>query len=696
MSESLSISFDPSFAWPILGVLAVAAILVCAVGVWRNARGAWWRVAGATLILLALANPTLIEEQRSPLDDVVLMLVDRSTSQRVADRTALTEETAGAIEAQLRARPGLDVRVVEVDSAGIGTGAGRADAGTRLMTAVERALADAPRTRLAGVIALTDGQIHDAPGADTLSQTPGPFHVLITGSPGERDRRIEIAEASGYGLVGREQTITVRIDDPGAEGEIADVTIRYDGGEGRTILAPVGIPFDIAVSIDHAGSNVYEIEVSPGEEELTLINNRVVAEVNGVRDRLRVLLVSGEPHAGERMWRDLLKSDPAVDLIHFTILRPPEKNDSTPVTELSLISFPVRELFEIQIDEFDLIIFDRYRRRGVLPPAYLENIANYVRNGGAFLEAVGPTFATPLSLYNTPLGAVLPGRPTGDVLEQGYKPELTETGRRHPVTSILQSFDSDDGGPRWGRWFRVVGTDRTSGETVMADDSGNPLLILDRVGEGRVAQIMSDQIWLWARGYEGGGPYQELLRRIAHWLMKEPALEESALRADVQGDRITIERQSLEDSDQPVEVTDPSGNRQSVDLGPSDEHGIARGTLTADEPGLYRLDDGERVTLAAVGGVNPVELADVRATDAILRPVADTTGGGVYWLGEDGTPDIRMVDPGRATAGGSWLGLRANGDYVVTGVRDIPLMPAAAALILIVGAMMVAWRREGR
>ncbi|MGF1627255.1 MAG: hypothetical protein ACFCVH_20420 [Alphaproteobacteria bacterium] len=692
MSDALSISFEPAFAWPILGVLAIAAVLVCSIGIWRNARGAWWRVAGAGLLLLALANPTLIEEQRSPLDDIALIVIDESTSQRVAGREDLTRETADAIEAELRAQPGLDVRVARVDSAG----AGSTDQGTRLMSAVEVALADAPRSRLAGVIALTDGQVHDVPSGDALGLTPGPFHVLLTGRPDERDRRIEIVEASGFGLVGREQAITVRIDDPGAEGEIAELSIRYGGGEAETMPAIVGQPFDITVGVDHAGSNVYEIEVEPGESELTLINNRVVAEINGVRDRLRVLLVSGEPHAGERMWRDLLKSDPSVDLIHFTILRPPEKHDNTPVTELSLISFPVRELFEIQIDEFDLIIFDRYRRRGVLPPAYLENIANYVRNGGAFLEAVGPTFATPLSLYNTPLGPVLPGAPTGLVMEEGFLPELTDVGRRHPVTSILQSFEDADGVPSWGRWFRIIDTERTSGDIVMSDQTGRPLLILDRVGEGRIAQIMSDQIWLWARGYEGGGPYQELLRRIAHWLMREPALEEDALRADVQGDQITIERQSLEDSDAPVEVTGPSGSTEQVTLGEPDDHGIARGTLRVDEPGLYRLGDGTRVALAAVGGVNPVELADVRATDALLRPVADATGGGLYWLAEDGTPDIRMVAAGRSTAGSRWLGLRANGDFVVTGVRDIPLMPAALALALIVAAMMIAWRREGR
>ena len=200
---------------------------------------------------------------------------------------------------------------------------------------------------------------------------------------------------------------------------------------------PVGRDVPLSIPIDHGGPNVVELEVEPGPRELTLVNNRAAIVVNGVRDRLKVLLVSGEPHPGERVWRNMLKSDPSVDLVHFTILRPPEKQDGTPIRELSLIAFPIRELFDVKLDEFDLIIFDRYSRRGVIPQPYLQNVVNYVRNGGAFLEATGPSFGTPLSLFRTPLGDILPTEPTGNVEEEGFKPELTALGWRHPVTADL-------------------------------------------------------------------------------------------------------------------------------------------------------------------------------------------------------------------------------------------------------------------
>ena len=229
--------------------------------------------------------------------------------------------------------------------------------------------------------------------------------------------------------------------------------------------------------------------------------------VNGVRDRLRVLLVSGEPHAGERVWRNLLKSDPSVDLVHFTILRPPEKQDDTPIRELSLIAFPIRELFDTKLDDFDLIIFDRYSRRGVIPDAYLDNVVRYVRNGGALLDAAGPNFGTPMSLARTPLGTILPAEPTGEVYDEGFKPALTDLGRRHPVTEGLPGAGPRDGEASWGRWFRQVDTRvRHGGVVLMTGDRGDPLLVLDRVGKGRVAQLMSDEMWFWARGFEGGGP----------------------------------------------------------------------------------------------------------------------------------------------------------------------------------------------
>src|SRR6185437_2863304 len=588
----------------------------------------------------------------------------------------------------------LDVRIVHAGAPD--PNAALADTGTELYTALSRALADVPRQRIAGAVMITDGEVHDMPPPGRLA-FKAPLHVLLTGNPGEADRRLVVKNAPSFGLVGKEQQVVVRVEDlpQGAPGEEARLTLRKDGGPPVTRLVPVGSDIPLKVAIDHGGPNVFEVSVDAGPHELTLDNNRAAFVVNGVRDRLKVLLVSGEPHQGERTWRNILKSDPSVDLIHFTILRPPEKQDGTPIRELSLIAFPIRELFDVKLHEFDLVIFDRYRHRSILPPVYLDNIARYVRDGGALLEAAGPSFGTPLSLYRTPLGAVLPAEPTGNVYEQGFQPRITAVGERDPVTAGLPGDPGDGSAPKWGRWFRYVEAEPHRGVTVMSGYDGKPLMVLDHEGKGRVAQLLSDQMWLWTRGFEGGGPQAELLRRVVYWLMKEPELEENDLRARVQGNRLVVTRQSLEPDDRPVQIVGPGGKLETLKLQPT-HGGQSSGSLAISESGLYRVSDGTHTALAAAGALNPIEFADVRTTDQKVKSDVQATGGGIFWVGSGAVPEPRRIDPDRNGAGRNWMGFRANGDYVVTGVQEIPLLPGLAALLLALGLFVAAWRREGR
>ncbi|MBV9858537.1 MAG: hypothetical protein JO038_00310 [Alphaproteobacteria bacterium] len=693
--NAYTIAAAPLVPWWALAALTGAAALVVALGLWRRARGVFWRLAAVAMLLAALVNPSLVEEKRSPLRDVAIIVVDESPSQAIGNRTQASEAALAALQQQLSREPDLDLRIVRAGKPQPGAG----DDGTRLFTALGRAMSDVPRQRLAGVIMLTDGQVHDVPTGDANELLGAPLHVLLSGQPNEGDRRLVVAQAPSFGLVGKEAALTVRVEDlpqskAGSQGQ-ARLTWRKDGGGPHQVSVPTGRDVPLSVPIDHGGPNVLELEVEAGPQELTLANNRAAVVVNGVRDRLRVLLVSGEPHAGERVWRNILKSDPSVDLVHFTILRPPEKQDGTPIRELSLIAFPIRELFDVKLDEFDLIIFDRYSRRGVIPQAYIENVVRYVRNGGAFLEAAGPSFGTPMSLFRTPLGEILPTEPTGNVFEEGYKPELTDLGRRHPVTADLPGAGKPGEQPGWGRWFRQVEARAHHGNTVMNGEHGEPLLVLDRVGKGRVAQLLSDQMWLWARGFEGGGPQAELLRRLAYWLMKEPDLEENDLRAMVEGDRLVVTRQSLEPDNRPVTVTAPDGSTQSLTLA-AESGGRSVGTLAIAQMGLYRVTDGTRTALAAAGPLNPVELADVRTTPDKLAPVVAATGGGMFWAGNGAIPELRRVSPGRSTVGHGWIGLRQNGDYVVTGFAETPLLPGIAALLLTLGTLLAAWRREGR
>ena len=697
MTSLDAVVFSPLVPVWLIGALAGAGVAMVVFALWRGANGLIWRGLAIAAVLAALANPSLIAEEREGRPDVAVVVADRSQSQTIGERSNATDEALAILTERLAALDDLEVRFVE---AGRITEGGGGDDGTLLFGALTQALSDVPPDQVAGAIFITDGQVHDAPDTAEQMGLGAPLHVLLTGTRDAADRRLVIDNAPTYGIVGDQLGVTLQIIDSGRPEEdraprLARVTLTLDGGPSRVHRVPIGAPQTIPFTLDHGGVTVIELEVEEGPAELTLQNNRAAIGVSGVRERLRVLLVSGQPHAGERTWRNLLKADPSVDLVHFTILRPPEKQDGTSVRELSLIAFPTRELFEVKLDEFDLIIFDRYRRRGVLLPTYVQNIAQYVLDGGALLEAAGPAFATPLSLFRTPLGRVLPAAPTGAVFNEGFRPDLTEVGRRHPVTASLPGAPAPGEEPDWGRWFRQIDTDRISGTALLSGVAARPLLVLDRVGEGRVAQLLSDHAWLWARGFEGGGPQAELLRRLAHWLMKEPDLEEEELRAVAAGNTIHIERRSLEPGGPPVTLTTPTGRAIELTLEDGGD-GRATATILAEETGLYRLSDGTHTTVAAVGALNPLEFADVRTTDERLDPLIRASGGAAVWLIEQASPSVRRIRPGRNAAGRGWIGLIANESYFVTGVRQSALLPPLAVLLLVLGSLMLAWRREGR
>lgn len=678
----------------LVGMLAGLMAAVVGAALWRGLSGWWLRGLAAAAALMALANPSLQSEDRAPLSDIVILVVDDSASQQIAGRPAQTEAAIAGIEAQVAQLPNTELRVVHMGDA-------PDNAGSLGMAALAEALADEPRARVAGMILLSDGQIHDVAQAPPL---PAPLHLLQTGAPEDWDRRLVVTNAPAFAIMGEDVSLTLRIENQGAvpvdERGTTRLQISVDGGPPREIDAPIGQDLTLPVTLPHGGMNVIQFTVPVAAGELTDRNNSAVVRINGVRDRLRVLLVSGEPHAGERTWRNLLKSDSSVDLVHFTILRPPEKQDGVPVSELSLIAFPTRELFVEKINEFDLIIFDRYKRRGILPASYFDNIRSYVEQGGALLIAAGPDFASAQSVFRSPLAPAIPGEPTSQVFETGFRPRISDLGRRHPVTQGLDGRTTaeqlaDPSDPDWGRWFRLIDVaPRPETETVMEGVDGKPLLVLDRMGEGRVALLASDQAWLWTRGFDGGGPQLELLRRLAHWMMKEPELEEEALIAESDGQTLTVTRRTLGESVDAFTITAPDGT-ETVVTPEETAPGRFQAVLEGLPIGLYRVAEGDRSAVAVLGPAAPKEFEETIATGAVLAPVIDPTNGGV-WKVSDGAVDLRTVREGRPAAGRGWLGITPRGAYQTAAVTSRPLLPSWAYLLAAAGFMVGAWVWEGR
>jgi hypothetical protein len=684
------LAFDPLLPWPLVAALGGLLVVVLALLLWQRVRGAWLRALASVLLVLALVNPVLKREERDSLPGIVALVVDDSASQRLGDRTAQTEAAVTALKERLAALGGFEVREVHA--------ADRPDGdGTALFSELTKLIDAVPPAQIAGALLVTDGIVADVPeSADALGFN-APIHALITGQEGEHDRRIVLDRAPRFAILGEPQSIQYRVLDPDlAPGAQVTVRLRIDGTEVATDTVTVGDEHVIDLPLDHAGRTIVELEVDPAANELAQENNVAVAEIDVVREHLRVLLVSGEPHAGERTWRNVLKSDAAVDLVHFTILRPPEKQDGTPINELSLIAFPTRELFEEKISQFDLIIFDRYQSRGVLPIVYYDNLARYVREGGAVLVAAGPDYASSGSLYRTPLGPVLPAVPTGQIIEEPYRAKISPVGMRHPVTRDLPGAESDP--PTWSEWFRLVDADAIAGDITMTGPGDRPLLVLAHEGEGRVAMLLSDHAWLWARGYEGGGPHAALLRRLLHWLMREPELEEEALTAHSDGRNLVVERQTLSEAEPKVTVTSPTGQPEPLTLTQA-EPGLWRGVIEDAPLGLHRAEDGKLTALAHIGPANPAEFQDVISTTKRLAPIAEATGGSVHRIG-NGTgvsiPRVSAVSSRAPAAGRDWIGLRRSEATVLKSIDQLPLFGGLLGLALLVGGFAALWYREAR
>ena len=690
-----NIAFDPLLSMGLIIALALLIFMAALAAGLGRLRSYFLRLLAGLFIVLALLNPQTVIEEREPLRDAVLILKDESESMQLGGRDEAANKTYEKLIETLRADPSLEVATALV----------RPDAdGTRMTGALIEGLGNLPASRLAGVISLSDGQVHDLPDApESLLPKGVPFHSLIIGDPEARDRSISAITAPRYGLVGEQAEFEVRVDDKGFEGQRAQIEIKLNGDTKARFPATIGNRISVPIEIERRGSNTVELTVVPAEGgELTLNNNVFVAEISGIRDRMRVLLITGEPHNGGRSWRNLLKSDPAVDLVQFTILTNPRvKNTNARQNELSLIAFPTRQLFEEKLEEFDLIIFDHFRRRvtpsrsgrstPLLQPYYLQNVAKYVEKGGALLLATGPAFATEQSLYRSPLAAVLPARPTGETTEAPFKPELNEKGRRHPITASFSGKEDK----LWGKWFRLIDNKPISGNVLMEGPKAAPLLVIDKIGDGRVAMLMSDQAWLWAKGFDGGGPYSEMFRRTAHWLMGEPDLDAEKLTASAENGILAIERRTLEDKPQSVIVEKPDGSKQTIKLSKT-ANGIYRGSVKSAGLGAYRLTSGDVASVAAIGALNPREYAKLQPAEEILAPFAAGTGGAQIMTGLSADfPAIRRTAPARAKAGRDWIGLTAHNEYTVTASQRTPLAPGWLYFLLAFMALAWAWRREG-
>ena len=681
-----NIIFYPYISITFLYIVIFVSLFITFINYKLKSNSTFLKFLFMLIIILSLANPVIMSENRESLPDTVAVILDLSPSQNINDRKKNALEVYENLKNQLGKINNLEVRYKTING----------EKGTNIFNPLSALIGDIPDNRLAGAIIITDGQIQDVPEINALN-FPAPINFLITGNKNEYDRRLIIEESPRFGIVGEEVTIKLRVEDINADVPNALVTINMNDKDKQSRSIPIGESVNITLPLERAGITSLNIEVEEGKNELTLKNNQIVISINAIRERLKVMLVSGEPNMGLRNWRNLLNSDPSVDLIHFTILRPPNKQDLTPVGELSLIPFPSRELFQLNLNSFDLIIFDQYHLRGILPQYYLKNIVEYVVNGGALLDTAGPAYAGPYSLSLSPLQSILPTEPTGEIVVKEFVPKITNYGLRHPVTANLQEINGDKIENNWGSWFRMVEGLAVDGDVLLEGPENRPLLVLNRIGQGRVAQILSDQSWVWTRSDSNKGPQADLLRRLVHWLMKEPDLEENELSAKFENNTLIIRKNSLIPDLNSVKIISPSNETDLIDL-----EDIGSGQQIAKipepEPGIWKLSSGNSNISVIIGNYNSAEFNDVRATDKSIALLAESTLGSIKWINTERNTSLKInhIEKNKITNNNKNIKLYKNEQFFVQSMDQIPLAPWYLALILSIVLLFLSWYRESR
>lgn len=673
MDYSLSaILFEPMLPWwvllPLCGIIILVGVL--------NRRFA--RIMLGLVVLLVLSGPVSEQKTMRPEKDIVVLVEDISPSNSVQPRQDIREEATKNLRQQLAGMDNIETVFLQTD--------GNAARGSDLFAQIRSRLGSVPQGRLSAVVALTDGALSALPPAQDTVFNGAPLHIVSTSPENLYDRQLLIHSAPAFGLLGKELTATVEVLD--SRTPTATITMRVGNNAPREITVPTGEATDITFTLDRGGSTALRLETAVMDGELTARNNKAVKLMTGVRENLNVLLVSGLPHNGTQVIRSLLKSDPAINLVHFTILRTMGKIDPTPDDELALIPFPVQDLFSKDLAKFDLIVFDRYIHRGFIRDEHFRNIIQHVRGGRAMLVLAGPDYNQPFELPATPLQNIMPVTPSGEERRNVYTPALSDVGTRHPIT---KPFADDQ--ENWGPVASLLPTQKTRGRALMQAPGGQPLLVTAEEAEGRVAVWLSNNWWYWSRGIEGGGPQTQLLRRVTHWLMRQPELEEQRLDMAIEGNSLKVTYQDVDKVNAAeVIVTTPSGEELTRTLTADDN---LTTTLPAEEDGLYsaRTTNGDVIAYAVKGQVRDLEWR-VEANLPALAAFTEKTGGAYVQADRAATLNARRVAADGRLHGPGWIGLPERNNASLEGTTQKPLIPVPFGLLLILLAIVGTWWLE--
>lgn len=570
------IEFIPILPISILLILGALYFAIWAIIFWRDKRINYYHICASLLLFLAVLNPQRIIKTQTILPINIGIITDYSQSMLASKRTNGTRNFENNLISKLKEYSNLNIITENIPSV---------SQNSDFALAIDRVLKKSPEAQIGAVFIITDGLNQSAKNL----KWQFPIYQMLVGEENETDYYVKLISRPKPTKIGENANIEfIVVNDKIKNGKIK--TIIHIGQEIMQIDAKLNEITKLEIKVQNRKIIPIAIEAISDEAEVSKANNAIITQIEPAQDSLRVLLVTGEPYEGARAWRNLLKSDPAIDLVHFTLLRGPTKIDTAYESELALIPFPTEELFINKLNEFDLVIFDRFENLIGLRPIYMENIKQYVKNGGAFLASLGPRDTLGQGIMNTSIKDILPIEGIPNPIDEEFTPQITQTGKIHPITSTLNG--------QWGKWDRFFKT-KAKG-IVLLSNNENPILVIDKYEKGRVAVILSDKSWFWQRGYDGGGPFRELIGRTAYWLMGDEKLADTVLKLSSKNNSIFLEYDYISNP-QDIFI---SGQGFSAQINNNDiQNHIAR-EFTGLDFGLYKAQTQDISAFAINGDHN--------------------------------------------------------------------------------------------
>jgi uncharacterized membrane protein len=457
------------------------------------------------------------------------------------------------------------------------------------------------------------------------------------------------------------------------------------------------------------GRKIYTVSIPVLSEELIEENNQKAFFTDVIINKIRVLHVAGSPSWDVKFLRKALKRNPSIDLVSFYILRDPSDLVFASESELSLIPFPVNEIFSKELDTFDVVIFQdfHFQPYGIFG-FHLKNLKDYVsKDGGAFLMIGGSNSFNSGDYGRTVISDILPVELdylpktlSETISNQEFQPELTDIGKNHPITRIIPNKDENE--RHWNDMpelesLNIVKGLNPSAMPLLQTPEGQPILAIENVDSGKVAAFMSDSSWRWnfVLGSEGNvSPhYEKFWNRLFLWMLNDPELRDIKVKTDKPiynpGENAKIEISTLEEDfinpngrhsltypngeEEEIELerTSPNGLSAKVGVG---EDGIHKISINPDrESSLYKeLNSSEAIFI-----VEPPEneIRGPTANENILKSIAEQTGG-KYITTDQGLEELKIDTSKKKT---------------ITGYKTMKLWDNPLTFLVLLGLLSSEW-----